>query len=369
MSFRKNLEPEDISISTFQVHKTFSLTEADSGSGFYAVPIIKGTDTNLYNFNIGDASSKTIVYNTSNSSSIFYEVPTYYAINNLYYRDIIQMRGPIDFTRGVPTSSDAVLEYTYTRPFTTNTEPQSFKFRRPYTRQLRNTATVISVPQELYGEYINPYSIQLTDNSTNVTFVLRDDGRGNLYDVAYSASYAAREPNTNTMSGSLVGNVFYTDGMVVITDTGSYGLIGTTSGSDGFTLQFDSTQTIYERSYACTVEQNEFINTTNKSLKVGQSGSIAFKGTPLTGSLFSKTTQDRFPYGMVGYDTSSYNPVGYNIGTELLGVATHSDFNTYITNIGLYNDEGELLALGKPAKPIKNDKELALSFVVRFDTN
>ena len=41
----------------------------------------------------------------------------------------------------------------------------------------------------------------------------------------------------------------------------------------------------------------------------------------------------------------------------------------YITTVGLYNDDNELLAIGKPAMPIKNEKELALTFVVRFDTN
>ena len=34
-----------------------------------------------------------------------------------------------------------------------------------------------------------------------------------------------------------------------------------------------------------------------------------------------------------------------------------------------YNDSYELIAIGKTAKPIKNDKEMALTFVVRFDTN
>ena len=57
------------------------------------------------------------------------------------------------------------------------------------------------------------------------------------------------------------------------------------------------------------------------------------------------------------------------MGTELIGEATHSDFSTYVTTIGLYNDENELLAIGKTAKPIKNDRELSLTFVVRFDTN
>ena len=83
----------------------------------------------------------------------------------------------------------------------------------------------------------------------------------------------------------------------------------------------------------------------------------------------TNTVLDPFPYDLLGWSTSSYNTNGYEIGTELIGQATHSDFATYITNIGLYNDEHELLAVGKLAKPIKNDKELALTFVVRFDTN
>ena len=97
MSLRKNLEPEDVLISSFQVHKSFTFTEADSGSGVYAIPIIKGTDSNLYNFNVDTADSKTI------SASVFYKVPTYHNINNLYYKDITTMRGYIDYTNGVPT--------------------------------------------------------------------------------------------------------------------------------------------------------------------------------------------------------------------------------------------------------------------------
>ena len=45
-----------------------------------------------------------------------------------------------------------------------------------------------------------------------------------------------------------------------------------------------------------------------------------------------------------------------------------SDFSTYVTGIGLYDDFDNLLAIGKLAKPVKNDKEMAMSFVIRFDT-
>ena len=364
MSFKKTLEPENKSVTSFQVHKTFTFTEADSGSGIYSIPITKSTDSNLFNFSTSTAQSKTIL------SNVFYKVPNYNTVNTLYYRDIKQMRGYIDLFSGVPTSSNAIIEYVHTVPLsnltTQDTYSRTHKLRRPYTRQLHDSANIISIPQEIYGEYIKPKSFRLTDDATDNTIILEDDGRGNLYDVNYSSSFSLRAPDNN-YSGSLVGNIFYNDGLVVITETGSYSTVGTGTGNDGFTIRFDSTQTIYEREYVCQVDENELQHTTNKSLKVGFSGSVGMPPFPITET--TNQTNDEFPYRLYGYSTSSYDVNGYNIGTELIGEATHSDFSTYVTSIGLYNDENELLAIGKTASPIKNEKELALTFVVRFDTN
>ena len=65
--------------------------------------------------------------------------------------------------------------------------------------------------------------------------------------------------------------------------------------------------------------------------------------------------------------SSSYQ-LSYNAGTEYQNFSTGSEFGTYITNIGLYNDENELLAISKLSNPIKNDKDLPISFLVRFDS-
>ena len=366
MSFRKNLEPEDVLISSFQVHKSFTFTEADSGSGVYAVNLVKGTDSNSYNYNPSSADSSSFGTGSADSpkTRTFFHVPLYHSINKLYYKDIDNIRGYVDYFRGVPTSSDAIFNYTSTR----NLYDTNLPLRIPHTRQLKNNAVLITVPQKFYGEHIKPTSIKLTDNSTSKTFILRDDGYGNLYDEAYSSSYASRAPDTNH-SGSLVGNVFYNDGVIVITETGSYSTVGTGKGSDGFSLKLESSQTIYEREYVCKVTEDEFQHTTNRSLKVGYSGSVAFSGSAFSSS-FSNTIHDGFPYDITGYATSSYGTSKeYEIGTKLIGESTHSEFATYVSTIGLYNDQNELLAVGKTAKPIKNDKELALTFVVRFDTN
>ena len=58
MSIKKNLDPSDKSFTSFTVNKKFSFTERDSGSGIFAVPIIRGTDANLYNFLKSTATSK-----------------------------------------------------------------------------------------------------------------------------------------------------------------------------------------------------------------------------------------------------------------------------------------------------------------------
>ena len=226
MSFKKSLEESDKSISSFQVHKKFKFSEADSGSGVFAVPIVQGTDSNLFKFSTDTATSKTI------SGSVFYQTPNYGMINSLYYKDIRNMAGYIDLIRGVPTSSAAIVEYD-SEMVLENTKKV---LRRPHTRQLGSSATVISLPQKFYGENIKPFSVLLTDNSTDSTLLLRDDGRGNLYDVAYSSSYASRSP-IGAGSGSLVGNVFYADGFVIITETSEpYNTVGTLEGSDGFTI-------------------------------------------------------------------------------------------------------------------------------------
>ena len=90
MSIYKNIEPDNVLISSFKTHKTFTFTETDSGSGLYVIPITRGTDSNLYDFSTSDADSKTI------SASVFYKVPSYHNINQLYYKDILKLVNYLD---------------------------------------------------------------------------------------------------------------------------------------------------------------------------------------------------------------------------------------------------------------------------------
>ena len=52
---------------------------------------------------------------------------------------------------------------------------------------------------------------------------------------------------------------------------------------------------------------------------------------------------------------------------EMKDFATHSAFSPYISTLGLYNDQLELLAVGKLAQPIKKPQVSDITFVVRMD--
>ena len=229
-------------------------------------------------------------------------------------------------------------------------------------RLLHQSASIISIPKDLYGERIKPKSIELDDDSTSATVTLVDDGNGNLYDTDLSSSFAAFASggfvDMEKATGSFAGNVFYDQGIMVITNTGSKFIdVGQGTDTDGFILNYKAQVTLNEYSYFCVIGENEFNSTTNKSATFQLSGSITVSGSD---------AWRHFPPGDAKYQSGSYKH-HYAAATEYAGFVTHSDFAPYVTKVGLYNDFNELIAIGQLSSPIKNDKDLALGFVVRFD--
>ena len=68
-------------------------------------------------------------------------------------------------------------------------------------------------------------------------------------------------------------------------------------------------------------------------------------------------------YGKQLYDFQIIN----NFQT-LEGNATGSNFKPYITTIGLYDDNANLLLVGKLAQPVRASSETDTTFVIRYDT-
>jgi hypothetical protein len=371
MGIYKNLNPEDVSLRSFEVHKEFTFTNNDSGSSVYGIRAISGS---THNFQHSTANSQSFgTYNSISASmnkqpylATFYEIPVYFTINNLFYRDL----GVIDNTnvdlthwekthslvKGIVSSSLSDFPTRLTHNYSS--------------RILHESASIISVPRKFYGEGIKPKSVTISDNSTDITYTLKDDGLGNLYDNNYSSSFAVASESFKSggggqVTGSIIGNILYDYGLVVITDTGSYKDVGNTGGDDGWEITFKSTRQIYEREVQCNVSKGEFMHSTNITLTPENKGAF---GVPA--NLFPENetySTNHLNLGTIWPASSSYNDEGYYGTGSLKDFVTGSDFAPYVTTIGLYDDHNDLVAIGKLAKPIKNDKELDINFVVRFD--
>jgi hypothetical protein len=161
------------------------------------------------------------------------------------------------------------------------------------------------------------------------------------------------------------GNVFYEDGLIVITDD---------IDIDSYSLDYRSTQTIYETEVLISANSGEFNYSQNPTaVTVLISGSYDFEVTGVNNSFPAGTKKikdildisrkESFS-GSIGSTTGSWEDYYTNVSTDPTG----SYLTTYITTIGLYDDDDNLLVVAKLPKPIKNLPDYNVNFLVRFDT-
>lgn len=160
-----------------------------------------------------------------------------------------------------------------------------------------------------------------TDSSNLTGFI--DEVR--IFNKSLTASNIS-SLNDRTEGGTLlqtanVGNVFDKHGIIVISSADyRYNNITATP----FSASYRSTVTIHELSTIAKVDAGDFNMSTNLTL-----------------------TQD---------DDSTY-----------VSFVSGSDFSPYVTTIGLYDDAGQLLAIGKLAQPIRKRSDVDMNFLIRLD--
>lgn len=146
--------------------------------------------------------------------------------------------------------------------------------------------------------------------------------------------------NNDYVTGSayqtnVIGEVFYKHGIMVVSDPRPiYQHVWAGESSDwdyghkhGFQTKYKSTKQLHEISLLCEIGANEFNVSQNPSLKKNN-----------------------------------------DIKSEFLQpFVTGSDFSPYFTTIGLYNPNGDLIAVSKLASPIKNRGDVDITIKVRLD--
>lgn len=210
-------------------------------------------------------------------------------------------------------------------------------------RVLEDDIAVFSIPQIYYGEGIKPGTVVLYDEQLGRTYT--DDGFSNLVDSS---------------SINIKGNIFYDRGLVVVSKD-------VVSGSvlSQFTLNFRSTKTIFENEIFISVLENEFNYSQNPSAVIEDGGTVSNYVVQRPGSIRNNDLV-----------TASF----YNEGTKIINTAfneyednvnldpTGSFLAPYITTIGLYDNELNMVAVAKLPQPIKSTPDYPINFIIRFDS-
>lgn len=174
-------------------------------SDVITTPIVANKQWDFNFCPIPQNDSNIVVYNGTNLDGLFnpggepitngqYDRLTYRQINQLFYHR---------YSGSLSTASLASSLY-YVSASSQRRTASFFSFNDEsgfignFPVDVNATIKVLSISTNLYGERILPYTFQMTSSTYNFT----DDGKGNVYD-----------------SSTHVGNIFYPEGVIVITNS------------------------------------------------------------------------------------------------------------------------------------------------------
>ena len=389
----KRIPKSDISIRPFKAYKEWDELSADvsvlvAEEGNYS-------NTQLININAGHLSGSTY-----NKHSLFGQ------IKSTFYNG--KEDNPIQ-RYGIKTNGFTI-------------------FTKIKERYLSGSAVVISIPEKCVGEGIKRGSVRLVDN----TNIYLDDGFGNLsgnniaveldivnFDneqitlqdltnvlISFEIVQLNLETNIlevvyNTIPYTLqlikidfendilevdeipfldnllnqLGNIFYAQGLIVLTEVQNF-------NTSSFNLYYKSTETIYEHEYLLIVNEDEFNVSQNPTSVVEVGRETEF----ITGSdnkIYKVTTNPGVKYIKKKSILENGNILDYRITSQytssISGGFEHYDLSgsvdstgsflaPFITTIGLYDDNCDLVAVAKLPQPIKSEPDIPVNFIIRFDT-
>jgi len=193
---------------------------------------------------------------------------------------------------------------------------------------------------ESMNSVMNDSILTIASNGTSSFNGYIDEFR--IYDSSLSSAQITSLATNTLANGSAyqtnrIGNIFYKTGIAVVSDPRPKyhnAFLGRTGNQDyentsyGYSGSFRGTTTLFEHEVICKLRRSEFNFTQNQSVR--KNG-----------------------------DPSSQVVADY---------ATGSLFNPYITTIGLYNDNHQLVAVAKLASPLEKRDDVDMNIIIRFDS-
>lgn len=276
MSAWKNLNQQDVYTTTYIARKSWSISSQSFEE--YGIQILYGETGSNREFYLGEG----ILYSGSNIGNGEYQELVYNSLQQLYYRSFDSSSGLLEST----SSYDHYLDTTLSSS----------------TRLLNNHVVIVSIPRNITGTHLQPGTVEIISGSSK--FI--DNSEGQL-----------------TLSGSTqnVGNVFYSHGLVVITDENQSTLI---KNNPSLVANWKANLPIYTYNYNIKLADYEFNTTLNPTALSGSTG-------------------------------------------DILPNITGSAFQPYITSVGLYNGSNELIAVGKLTQPLPKSSNTETTIQIKLD--
>ncbi len=355
MSAYKQLNSQDLIVSPLEVNKGFYFKGGD---------ILTGSDVGINRLtgSRGDYLTSGSQLSGTIPDQQIPSVLVYDSIKQLYYTNYLS--GSAGFTSDAITSSvllganeegNTLIGGIQSTNFY-NYEQTTLWSNKLFPTSSNNVIGVISIPSKLFGDYIQPESFYIEGISGSI----KDDGEGRLL---------WRHPNSPVTNYEyMAGNIIYEHGIVTLFDSttmgsdlvntygnGVYGssvygldrveredFINSFISGSNVTMSFSSSYAIYETQYKATILENEFNYTLNPSAISGSTIPTVFSGSGLD---FENTASYGKPYDFV---TASY-------------------FDPYVTTVGLYDNDFQLLAVGKLAKPLQTSAVTDTTILINID--
>ena len=142
------------------------------------------------------------------------------------------------------------------------------------------------------------------------------------------------------MQTNVAGNVFYRNGQLVVSSPMPKYHNGPGLLAQPFTTDWKGTHTIYENQVLVRVPRGDFNTTINPS---------STYAAPLHKSL------------------TEAQQIGRRPGNRYKAIFESGSAFPYITSIGLYNEQYQLLAVAKLAQPIQKRNDIDMNFLIRWD--
>ena len=332
MSSFKRLNKADVTTVDYSANKRWSFTYSNAINDSYITSYI------------GKNEPFSIVGSITTNNQ--YQSLIYSEINHLFYQAYTSSLNTGSLMFDVTTYESASSQRPTSSYFNYNANPLLIK---QFPTGAAETIVVLSVNQDIYGSKILPNSFEFSSSAS----LIKDDGYGNLYNVAGAQNQYVDLNYVTTAffsSGSIlpvgvefVGNIFYAHGLAVLTNqSASY-----QNNTNSKLISFQNEHIVYENEVRCIVRESDFNLTYNPTLlKYGNQYIVPISGSPSNG----------------------YTTTGSFDNTTVKDFATGSVFQPYVTTIGLYNDNNELLMVAKLGKPIMLSPDTDMTFIVKYDT-